>query len=96
MASMLVGMLYLKRSYKPVMVASVVTVTFGIFLATYASRPDTSQDSSQQATVSSADFAVWCIGIAMLVFALVTSAFMGAMQELTYEQLQLKKSDVPW
>ena len=96
---MLVGVLYLKRSYKPVMVVSVITVTVGIFLATYASKPATGRAPSASASdedTGLSDFVVWCIGIGMLMFALVTSAFMGAMQEQTYQQLQLKKSDVPW
>jgi len=101
MASMLVGVLYLKRTYKPIMIASVVIVTLGIFLATFASKPGASKPASSLGIGSTEeesfnDFVVWCIGIAMLVFALVTSAFMGAMQELTYAQLDLKKSDVPW
>ena len=76
-------------------------------------RPD--QDPLQEQDWT--HFIEWCIGISMLIFALVMSAFLGALQvhdysrtsvclfcsmklfllqEHTYEELGVKKSDVPW
>ena len=96
---MLVGVAYLKREYKMIQILSVVMVTLGIFLAAYASTPDAKKDTNLELVSSDqavTDFGVWCVGIAMLVFALVMSAFMGAMQENTYNELQINKSEVPW
>jgi len=91
MASMLIGWLYLGRNYGRTMVSGVLLATVGIFVATWASQP-----AAEKKQVSQDGQLSWCIGVAMLVFVLFMSAFMGAMQEKTYAQLGLRKGDVPW
>jgi len=97
MASMLVGAFYLNRRYTRNSVLGVTMVTGGIFVATYASNPTSAVDGKDPLQEQDwTHFIEWCIGISMLIFALVMSAFLGALQEHTYEELGVKKSDVPW
>ncbi|CAF2535014.1 unnamed protein product [Rotaria sp. Silwood2] len=68
---------------------SVLLITFGIFLATYASSQSLNkqkQASNMEMTEIKPDFFKWLIGIGMLIFALLVSALMGIYQETIYAE----------
>ena len=66
-------------------IASVVLITFGIVLSTYASSQSLNkQKDAHQIKIDEPDFLRWTFGISMLIFALHVSALMGLYQERLY------------
>ncbi|XP_038667735.1 UDP-xylose and UDP-N-acetylglucosamine transporter isoform X1 [Scyliorhinus canicula] len=85
-ASMVLGIIILKKRYTVAKYISIVLISLGIFICTFmsakqvSSRTDTSDDDSYYV------FLQWLMGIAMLTFALFMSARMGLFQEMLYKQ----------
>ncbi|CAF0977822.1 unnamed protein product [Adineta steineri] len=86
-ANLILGMIILKKRYKFREILSVVLITFGIILATYASSQSLNKQKSAnniKIDQTEPDVFRWTIGICMLVFALLVSALMGIYQETIY------------
>ncbi|CAF3530240.1 unnamed protein product [Rotaria sp. Silwood1] len=82
-------MIILKKRYPLRQIFAVLLITFGIFLATYASSQSLNkqkQSSHVEINETKPDFFKWLIGIGMLIFALLVSALMGIYQEKLYAE----------
>jgi len=91
MASLLVGSVYLNRTYSFQTVLAVAVTTCGVVTTTFASAPipsSTHQDDS--------GYLWWLCGVAVMSLTLLISAGMGAYQDLLYQSLNLAKTEVPW
>jgi len=76
-------------SYSLRQILSVVLITFGIILCTYASSQSLNKEKQAKnlpIDEPKFDFIRWTVGIGMLVFALLVSALMGIYQEKLYAQ----------
>ncbi|GFQ69782.1 UDP-xylose and UDP-N-acetylglucosamine transporter [Trichonephila clavata] len=78
--SMLLGMLILKKRYSVLKYVSVLLVSVGIFIATFASK----KVKMDEFELASGD-QLW-IGISLLSFSLLMSAGLGIYQEIIYKQ----------
>ncbi|CAH1266323.1 SLC35B4 [Branchiostoma lanceolatum] len=87
-ANMMLGIILLKKSYKPMKYASVLMITAGIFTCTYMSAQSVGSEKEDVDTEDGGlvEFLWWLLGIAMLTFALFMSARMGIYQEVLYSQ----------
>ncbi|CAF0862832.1 unnamed protein product [Rotaria sp. Silwood1] len=88
-ANLFLGMIILKKRYPLRQIFAVLLITFGIFLATYASSQSLNkqkQSSHVEINETKPDFFKWLIGIGMLIFALLVSALMGIYQEKLYAE----------
>ncbi|XP_031573170.1 UDP-xylose and UDP-N-acetylglucosamine transporter-like [Actinia tenebrosa] len=85
-ANLLLGIIILKRSYKPSKYLSVLMVTAGIALCTIASA--SKGEAHHKATTGNpyTDYLWWCVGIGMLIVALLLSARLGIYQEQLYSE----------
>lgn len=91
MASLLVGSVYLNRTYSFQTVLAVAVTTCGVVTTTFASAPipsSTHQDDS--------GYLWWLCGVAVMSLTLLISAGMGAYQDLLYQSLNLARTEVPW
>ena len=86
-ASLIMGFLILHKRYSIAQVLSVVVVSSGIFLATFASATEKQELTLADGSSGTA----FAIGITMLTVALLLSATLGILQEYTYG----KYPDVP-
>jgi len=84
LANMVLGIIILKKSYSVTKYSSVLMISAGIFLCTIASAKEMSDENSANPHKTFGDFMWWFVGIALLTFALFTSARMGIMQEVLY------------
>jgi len=84
LANMVLGIIILKKTYTFVKYSSVLMISAGIFVCTIASAREMSDSHSSGAQKDLGDFIWWFVGIALLTFALFTSARMGIMQEVLY------------
>jgi len=84
-ANLIMGVLFLKKSYKPTKYLSVVFVTIGIIACTIASARQKEKMASQTGD-EVYDYFIWMIGVGLVVLSLFLSAFMGIFQEKTYSK----------
>ncbi|XP_048409864.1 UDP-xylose and UDP-N-acetylglucosamine transporter [Stegostoma tigrinum] len=85
-ASMVLGIIILKKRYTIAKYISVALVSLGIFICTFMSAKQVSSRTSASADEGYYVFIRWLIGIFMLTFALFMSARMGLFQETLYKQ----------
>ncbi|XP_072419011.1 UDP-xylose and UDP-N-acetylglucosamine transporter isoform X2 [Chiloscyllium punctatum] len=85
-ASMVLGIIVLKKRYTVAKYISVALVSLGIFICTFMSAKQVSSHTSASAEESYYVLIQWLIGILMLTFALFMSARMGLFQETLYKQ----------
>ncbi|XP_076469704.1 UDP-xylose and UDP-N-acetylglucosamine transporter-like [Babylonia areolata] len=82
-ASLLLGHLILKKRYKRSKYLSVLLITAGIILCTFASASDVESQPSHTDDPFH-DLCVWGLGVFLLVVSLLLAARMGIFQEQTY------------
>jgi len=80
-ANMLLGIILLSKRYSLRQCLAVVCVSIGIFITVLFSIKSM---PPEKPTVGS-DLGTWLIGISMLTFALIMSAFLGILQEYVYK-----------
>ncbi|XP_078677299.1 UDP-xylose and UDP-N-acetylglucosamine transporter-like [Branchiostoma floridae x Branchiostoma belcheri] len=87
-ANMMLGIILLKKSYKPAKYVAVLMITCGIFTCTYMSAQSVGAENEDAETEDEGlvQFLWWLLGIAMLTFALFMSARMGIYQEVLYSK----------
>ncbi|CAF1093583.1 unnamed protein product [Rotaria sordida] len=84
-SNLFLGMIILKRRYPLRQIFAVLLITFGIFLATYASSQSLNKQKlarNMDINETKPDVLKWLIGIGMLIFALLVSSLMGIYQEI--------------
>ncbi|KAG7156249.1 UDP-xylose and UDP-N-acetylglucosamine transporter-like 1, partial [Homarus americanus] len=81
-ASLLMGILVLGRHYTVTKYLSVLMITLGTIICTFASAEHLDEEPADSEGFSS--FTTWLMGIAILTFALFMSARMGIYQECLY------------
>lgn len=98
MANMAMGVWILKKQYPPLKYLAVFMISAGIAVCTIQSSGDvkaqreTSTDAVEEERLKFIDWLWWCLGIAILTFALFVSARMGIFQESLYS----KYGKHPW
>lgn len=98
MANMAMGVWILKKHYPPLKYFSIFLISAGIAICTLQSSGDvkapreTSEDAAEEERLKFIDWLWWCLGIAILTFALFVSARMGIFQESLYA----KYGKHPW
>lgn len=98
MANMAMGVWILKKRYLPLKYLAVFMISAGIALCTIVSSGDvkapreTHEDAAEEEKLKFIDWLWWCLGIAILTFALFVSARMGIFQESLYS----KYGKHPW
>lgn len=85
LSSMLLGVLVLGKSYSMRETLSVVVVTLGIFIVTYAASLDKPPPASSGA-VDELNLGVWLVGVLMLLAAVMLSSLLGVVQELARDR----------
>ncbi|XP_064145770.1 nucleotide sugar transporter SLC35B4 isoform X3 [Loxodonta africana] len=85
-ASMILGIIILKKRYSVFKYTSIALVSVGIFICTLMSAKQVTSQPSVSENDGFQAFAWWLLGIAALTFALLTSARMGVFQETLYKQ----------
>ncbi|XP_061826389.2 UDP-xylose and UDP-N-acetylglucosamine transporter isoform X1 [Nerophis lumbriciformis] len=85
-ASMILGIIILKKRYSASKYLSIALISAGIFICTVmsAKQVNTAQEGSEEQGFHA--FLHWLVGIAMLTFALLMSARMGIFQETLYKK----------
>ncbi|XP_041348071.1 UDP-xylose and UDP-N-acetylglucosamine transporter-like [Gigantopelta aegis] len=84
-ANLIMGMIILKRSYKMSKFVSVALITCGIIICTLSSASQVESHPNHTGDVMY-DFLIWLVGLGMLVFCLMMTAWMGIFQEQTYQK----------
>ncbi|XP_075977817.1 ER GDP-fucose transporter [Anticarsia gemmatalis] len=98
MANMAMGVWILKKTYPPIKYLAIFMISAGIALCTIVSSADvkapreTHEDAAEEERLKFIDWLWWCLGIAILTFALFVSARMGIFQESLYA----KHGKHPW
>ncbi|XP_013144061.1 PREDICTED: UDP-xylose and UDP-N-acetylglucosamine transporter [Papilio polytes] len=98
MANMAMGVWILKKRYPPLKYLAVFMISAGIAICTIQSSGDvkapreTHKDAAEEERLQFIDWLWWCLGIAILTFALFVSARMGIFQESLYA----KYGKHPW
>lgn len=98
MANMAMGVWILKKRYPPLKYLAVFMISAGIAICTIVSSGDvkapreTHADAAEEERLKFIDWLWWCLGIAILTFALFVSARMGIFQESLYS----KHGKHPW
>ncbi|XP_061876271.1 nucleotide sugar transporter SLC35B4 isoform X3 [Colius striatus] len=85
-ASMVLGVIILKKRYSVSKYTSIALVSLGIFTCTFMSAKQVASDSGLHEEDGLQVFLWWLLGIAALTFALLMSARMGIFQEMLYKQ----------
>ncbi|XP_075781731.1 nucleotide sugar transporter SLC35B4 [Pelodiscus sinensis] len=85
-ASMVLGIIILKKRYSVSKYTSIALVSVGIFVCTFMSAKQVASQSSSGEEDGLHVFLWWLLGIAALTFALLMSARMGIFQETLYKQ----------
>ncbi|KAH8396043.1 hypothetical protein KR222_002274 [Zaprionus bogoriensis] len=88
MANMIMGIMILKKRYNLRQYSSVAMITGGIILCTLVSSGNVKDNTHHTLKVATSysDFFWWCVGIGMLSFALLLSAYMGIYQEVIFKR----------
>lgn len=92
MANMAMGVWILKKRYPVLKYVAVIMISVGIAICTIQSSGDvkgqreTHEDAAEEAKLKFIDWLWWCLGIAVLTFALFVSARMGIFQESLYSE----------
>lgn len=82
-ANMIMGMLILKKRYRPLKIASIVMISLGIVICTLESGKEVkATDPKDVNSNPETDYFWWVIGILLLTIALFLSARMGIYQEV--------------
>uniref|UniRef100_A0A2P2I068 UDP-xylose and UDP-N-acetylglucosamine transporter-like n=1 Tax=Hirondellea gigas TaxID=1518452 RepID=A0A2P2I068_9CRUS len=84
-ANLVMAMVVLGRRYTVSKYLSVVLITFGTVMCTFASADQVKDDEASDEE-NSQNFITWIMGIALLTFALFMSARMGIYQECLYKK----------
>lgn len=98
MANMAMGVWILKKQYPFIKYLSIFMISAGIAICTIQSSGDvkapreTHEDAAEEEKLKFIDWLWWCLGIAILTFALFVSARMGIFQESLYS----KYGKHPW
>ncbi|CAG4955892.1 UDP-xylose and UDP-N-acetylglucosamine transporter [Colias croceus] len=98
MANMAMGVWILKKRYPVLKYLAVFMISAGIAICTIQSSGDvkapreTHEDAAEEEKLKFIDWLWWCLGIAILTFALFVSARMGIFQESLYS----KYGKHPW
>ncbi|CAG9786542.1 unnamed protein product [Diatraea saccharalis] len=98
MANMAMGVWILKKKYPPLKYLAVLMISAGIIICTIQSSSEvkapreTHEDATEEERLKFIDWLWWCLGIAILTFALFISARMGIFQESLYS----KYGKHPW
>ncbi|KAM3962609.1 UDP-xylose and UDP-N-acetylglucosamine transporter [Aphomia sociella] len=98
MANMAMGVWILKKRYTFLKYLAVFMISAGIAICTIQSSGDvkapreTHEDAAEEERLKFIDWLWWCLGIAILTFALFVSARMGIFQESLYS----KHGKHPW
>ncbi|CAH2096520.1 unnamed protein product [Euphydryas editha] len=98
MANMAMGVWILKKKYPPLKYLAIFMISAGICICTIQSSGDvkgqreTHSDATEEEKLKFIDWLWWCLGIAILTFALFVSARMGIFQESLYS----KHGKHPW
>ncbi|XP_072948962.1 UDP-xylose and UDP-N-acetylglucosamine transporter [Epargyreus clarus] len=98
MANMAMGVWILKKKYPPLKYVAIFMISAGIAICTIVSSGDvkapreTHVDAAEEERLQFIDWLWWCLGIAILTFALFVSARMGIFQESLYS----KYGKHPW
>ncbi|XP_069485724.1 nucleotide sugar transporter SLC35B4 [Ambystoma mexicanum] len=85
-ASMVLGIIILKKRYSLSKYLSIVLVSVGIFICTLMSAHQVASQPSASEEDGPSSFLWWLLGIGALTFALLMSARMGIFQETIYKQ----------
>lgn len=85
-ASMVLGIIILRKRYSLLKYLSIVLVSLGIFICTLMSAHQVASQSSSSEEDGPSDFLWWLLGICALTFALLMSARMGIFQETLYQR----------
>ncbi|XP_037745308.1 UDP-xylose and UDP-N-acetylglucosamine transporter isoform X2 [Chelonia mydas] len=85
-ASMVLGIIILKKRYSASKYTSIALVSMGIFICTLMSAKQVASKSSLSEADGLHVFMWWLLGIVALTFALLMSARMGIFQETIYKQ----------
>ncbi|MCJ8735857.1 hypothetical protein PDJAM_G00252390 [Pangasius djambal] len=85
-ANMILGIIILKKRYSSSKYLSIFLVSVGIFICTIMSAKQVSAEKAATKEEGVYVFLHWLLGIGMLTFALIMSAFMGIFQETLYKQ----------
>ncbi|CAH0715815.1 unnamed protein product, partial [Brenthis ino] len=98
MANMAMGVWILKKQYPALKYLAIFMISAGIAICTVQSSGDvkapreTHEDAAEEEKLKFIDWLWWCLGIAILTFALFVSARMGIFQESLYS----KYGKHPW
>ncbi|XP_045447897.1 UDP-xylose and UDP-N-acetylglucosamine transporter [Melitaea cinxia] len=98
MANMAMGVWILKKKYPSLKYLAIFMISAGICICTIQSSGDvkgqreTHADATEEEKLKFIDWLWWCLGIAILTFALFVSARMGIFQESLYS----KHGKHPW
>ncbi|KAM4873756.1 nucleotide sugar transporter SLC35B4 [Thomomys bottae] len=85
-ASMILGIIILKKRYSIFKYTSIALVSTGIFICTFMSAKQVTSQSTLSENDGFRAFVWWLLGIGALTFALLMSARMGIFQETLYKQ----------
>ncbi|KOB75231.1 UDP-galactose transporter [Operophtera brumata] len=91
-ANMAMGVWILKKRYAPLKYLAIFMISVGICICTIQSSGDvkapreTHEDAAEEARLQFIDWLWWCLGIAILTFALFVSARLGIFQESLYSE----------
>ncbi|KAL8613055.1 hypothetical protein ACOMHN_008824 [Nucella lapillus] len=82
-SNLVLGYIILHRRYKRSKYFSVMVITLGVIMCTFASASQVESKPSNTGDPTY-DFWIWCLGVFLLVLSLFLSARMGIFQEETY------------
>jgi len=85
-ANLILSVVILKRKYKPSKYISVIMITLGIIICTFASRKHIKIREESSKDDGMFDYVIWIVGLTLLTFALFMSARMGIYQEKLYAE----------
>ncbi|KOB79087.1 UDP-galactose transporter [Operophtera brumata] len=91
-ANMAMGVWILKKRYAPLKYLAIFMISVGICICTIQSSGDvkgprkTHKDATEEERLQFIDWLWWCLGIAILTFALFVSARLGIFQESLYSE----------
>jgi UDP-xylose/UDP-N-acetylglucosamine transporter B4 len=84
---MILGIIFLKKKYNSREYCSIIMITIGIFMCTYASSKQVSKSKQVEEVVDQfSDHFWWIVGIVLLTISLLLSSSMGIIQESLYKK----------
>ena len=85
LVNMCIGFLVIKKRYSLSQVSSVLFVTLGVLLTTFASLPKSVLEGTKEGE-QPFDLASWIFGISILALSLIFTGFLGTLQDLSYRK----------